>query len=739
MQVIDKKGHTVANKTANGLYVRHEWTLFRNVPTISQVAGVPVNRLRRLCAKELADNALDAGGSVQAGELPGGGFFVEDDGPGIQGTPEDIARIFSFNRPFMSSKVKRAPTRGALGNGSRVVAGLVYATKGTLRVRTNGWDLALVPQANGESRIKLRTRTPTIGTRVEVILGDGIPDDPGFLSWADAAIQAAGREPIYSGKSSPYFYDSDSFHELLQAAGPRPVRAVMREMDGGDSEAVARYLRRKADVVAPDDAEALLGLLRSGCQPVQPSALNLLGKCLLGSYAKAFGVLRLEPTRGAVSAEVPYTVEAWCLPSHAGRDLISILVNRTPVTGSVSIQRDEKKSDVIIFGCNLGYRFAHIEFYSGATVILEGPADFKLISRSEAYCTRGRLRATVPAQAQGFAIKTPAVNLVDRGTEFGLAVGTGDPTEVHVFQGKVELHEPAPVPDGPPPALTTGQSVRLDGPDAAGRPIPSNPARFLTAQAVARRSTEELQRRHQAWLAASAALRQDPSLVAYYTFQHDADRPWDRTLADQAPGPAHDGTVVGCEWGTGRWPGKQGLEFRQVSDRVRVHIPGEFDSITLAAWVRVDALPNRNNALLLTDGWEPGDVHWQIGDGGRLVLGVQGNMTARGSGAHYHAYDVFTPERLGKWTHLAVVYDRAAGVVTHYVDGLPASALSITPTAPTALRIRDATIGNWNIASLQNDCPVRYLSGCMDELMLFARPLSGVEIQRLYAEGRAPL
>jgi ferric-dicitrate binding protein FerR (iron transport regulator) len=383
--------------------------------------------------------------------------------------------------------------------------------------------------------------------------------------------------------------------------------------------------------------------------------------------------------------------------------------------------------------------FAHIEFYSGATVILEGPADFKLISRSEAYCTRGRLRATVPAQAQGFAIKTPAVNLVDRGTEFGLAIGTGDPTEVHVFQGKVELHELAPAPDAPPPpALTTGQSVRLDGPDAAARPIPSDPARFVTARALAKRSTEESRLRHQSWLAASATLRQDPSLVAYYTFRHDADQPWDRTLADQAPGPAHDGAVVGCEWGTGRWPGKQGLEFRQVSDRVRVHIPGEFDSITLAAWVRVDGLPNTNNSLLLADGWGPGGVHWQIGEFGKLVLGVQGNTTGKGTGSDYHAYDVFTPERLGKWTHLAVVYDRAAGLVTHYVDGQPAPAQSITPKAPTALRILDATIGNWNLAALQDPCPVRYLSGCMDELMLFARPLSGLEIQRLYSEGRPP-
>src|SRR3954465_7843687 len=83
-------------------FERPDWTLFRSVDTLSQKAGVPQNRLRRLVLKELADNALDAGGTVAVGEI-GGGYYVEDDGPGIDGTPEQIARLFSINRPLISS------------------------------------------------------------------------------------------------------------------------------------------------------------------------------------------------------------------------------------------------------------------------------------------------------------------------------------------------------------------------------------------------------------------------------------------------------------------------------------------------------------------------------------------------------------------------------------------------------------------------------------------------------------
>jgi hypothetical protein len=176
------------------------------------------------------------------------------------------------------------------------------------------------------------------------------------------------------------------------------------------------------------------------------------------------------------------------------------------------------------------------------------------------------------------------------------------------------------------------------------------------------------------------------------------------------------------------------LEFRRVSDRVRLHVPGEFESLTLAVWVRVDALPNLNNALLMADGWDEGAVHWQIGEGGKLVLGIQGR--GREGNAHYHALGVFTPERFGQWVHLAVAYDQAGGRVTHYVDGRP---VAQSPTRfDIPLRVGDAELGNWNIATHRDKHPIRHFSGCMDEFVLFARALSDAEVERLYSQGRPP-
>jgi hypothetical protein len=375
---------------------------------------------------------------------------------------------------------------------------------------------------------------------------------------------------------------------------------------------------------------------------------------------------------------------------------------------------------------------AHLEFYSGATVILEGPADLQLLSTTEAYCARGKLRVTVPKQARGFTITTPKLDLVDRGTEFGLSVNLAR-TEVHVFKGIVELYEGGgDRASRPSQELTTGRGLRLEEAGAA-RPIASDSTAFLTAQDLAARRKAELRQRRRDWRAASSKWKRDPSLLVYYTFQ--PEQSWSRTLEDQAAEQrqAHDGVIIGCRWSMGRWPGKRGLEFKQVSDRVRLNVPGAFDALTLAAWVRVDALLNKNNSLFMTDSWPARAPHWQIGQDGTLILGVRDPRNIQN--AHYHAAAALAPNRWGQWVHLAVVYQRG-GSVTQYVNG---RAIAQEPVLfDTPLRIGNAEIGNWAVGSRGSHQPIRNFNGCIDEFLLFSRALSGPEIEQLYEQGRPP-
>ena len=376
---------------------------------------------------------------------------------------------------------------------------------------------------------------------------------------------------------------------------------------------------------------------------------------------------------------------------------------------------------------------AQIEFYNGATVILEGPAEFQLVSRSEAYCSSGKLRALVPPQARGFTIRSPKLDLVDRGTEFGLQVGNPDSrTEVHVFEGKVELYGPgARIDESPHRDLTTGQGIRLDIPGTL-EPIRPNSAAFQTAQQLDAKANSAARQSQEKWLAASSKLCLDPSLIVYFTFQ--AEHSWDRALVNQAlgrQGPT-EAAIVGCSWAPGRWPGKQGLEFKRVSDRVRFNVPGEFDALTMATWVRIDSLPNRYSSLMMTDGFDERAPHWHIRQDGKVSLGVQGNELS--PGVTYFTSTVFTLERLGQWVHLALVYDRDAQMMTVYVDGriIKHSPLKLD----VALSLGDVELGNWNIASFSDKYPVRHFSGCMDEFLMFNRALTRPEIEQIYDAGR---
>jgi hypothetical protein len=491
----------------------------------------------------------------------------------------------------------------------------------------------------------------------------------------------------------------------------------------------------------PEGAAAQSLRDRLGAPPGTPAPATLATKAVPSRRRRWLFTSGFLAAMAGVAASILWLLAWWRPPQHTQTpsvhervdDTVAVLLQAHGAEWEASDLPTRPGSPLRPGLLRLKSGFAHLEFYSGATVLLEGPAEFRILSATRAYCERGKLRAMVPAQAQGFTIGSPRLDLVDRGTEFGLQVGADNRTEVHVFQGKVELHDAANGPDAPAQQLTTGQSVRLE---EAGivRPIQQNSAAFLTARELAARSQARSRQRQQDWVKASAAWRRDPDLKVYYTFH--AGPTWDRTLRNEVgqPKDPHDGTMVGATWVSGRWPGKQALEFKQVSDRVRFRLPGKFKSISLLAWVRVDALPNLNNSLMMSDAWKPGTMHWQIGNDGKLILGVQSQP--QGNGAHYHAPDAITPEHFGQWLLLGVVYDRDQVQVTHYVNGQPVASQPLVFDLP--LRVGDAELGNWNMATHHNPSPVRFFTGCMDEFMLFSRALTEAEMERLYQQGRPP-
>ena len=181
-----------------------------------------------------------------------------------------------------------------------------------------------------------------------------------------------------------------------------------------------------------------------------------------------------------------------------------------------------------------------------------------------------------------------------------------------------------------------------------------------------------------------------------------------------------------AQWTQGRWPGKGALEFKRISDRVRIRVPGDHSALTLSAWVRIEGFERWLSSLILADGWEPGEVHWQISDKGEMILGVSGWANA-------FSPPVIQPSDLGRWLHLAVTVDTAAGQIVHYVDGEPVMEKTDIKATKIPLRIGDAEIGNWQSQGRGN--AIRSLNGRIDEFGIFARAFTAGEIRALHAAG----
>ena len=82
---------------------------------------------------------------------------------------------------------------------------------------------------------------------------------------------------------------------------------------------------------------------------------------------------------------------------------------------------------------------ARLDFCNGATITLQGPAEFEIVSSDRTVLTSGILTASVPDSAVGFQVLTPAMDVVDLGTAFGVSVGGDGETDVCVFEGEVEV------------------------------------------------------------------------------------------------------------------------------------------------------------------------------------------------------------------------------------------------------------------------------------------------------------
>ena len=395
------------------------------------------------------------------------------------------------------------------------------------------------------------------------------------------------------------------------------------------------------------------------------------------------------------------------------------------------------RGDLIPAGqLNLASGTVQLDLFSGVTVVIEGEAEFEVLSSMEMAVDLGKVQARVPEPAQGFRIHTAGGEVVDLGTEFALDV-TREYTDISVINGKVEWYSPMEPMD----TLTGGESVRHTIGEGSTRVAFEPESHTLVGDRVQELSSQRFTKEDR-WLAHSEELARDGRLLAYFPMTRSGH--WQRVLRDETP-DGRDGAIVAAQRAPSRWGGGDlnALDFGSTGSRVRVNVPGEHEAVTFYCWVQIHSLDRWYNSLFLTDGHELYDPHWQIMDDGRLFFSVKAQDADKKAGKldKHIAYSpvIWTPKKAGQWMQLAAVYNTEDWTITHYVNGEPVSIDHIENESLRApiVNIGAASIGNWSDPSRDEpEFAVRNLNGSIDEFAIFSEALTASEIKELYETGK---
>jgi hypothetical protein len=372
-------------------------------------------------------------------------------------------------------------------------------------------------------------------------------------------------------------------------------------------------------------------------------------------------------------------------------------------------------------------------------VVIEAPARFHWPAAERLVLSEGRANAEVPEAAVGFTIETPAAELQDLGTRFGVEVSDQGESRLHVFEGEV-LARPAPgrksnASNIPPRGVRQGEAIVI----AQGGEVSQSQVRgsaFLVPEEVPALDAAWRAGQRQNWQAWAGSIRRDEALVLYSGFAPKS--------VDHGPQVAEGGSREAA-YVQGRWPGRRAVEFAASDDRIIVRFNEDIKlpQATFLAWVRLDVCQDRYQTLCFAPGSLPinrtdpefiGRFQWSLNRQSALRFAVVTGEDKPDSDAPTFEGAAFSregaPVPASRWQHLAVTYDCETRLVHFFTDGKLNNVAQPNVAPPLVIPWR-LVLGN---VATETTTP-RDLSGRLDEFVLLSRVLAEDEILAAYENG----
>jgi hypothetical protein len=204
--------------------------------------------------------------------------------------------------------------------------------------------------------------------------------------------------------------------------------------------------------------------------------------------------------------------------------------------------------------------------------------------------------------------------------------------------------------------------------------------------------------------------------VLYYGFDRD-----EHNLVRDGSGKNHHGDAQGATWvREGKLGGGLELDFHDEYVSIPTDTLGAWSEITYSVWVKINEYRGSNWPSFIGSHTRSFDVNISLGvaqDRNTLYAEVD---TENGN-APIHGGKNEIP--WNTWFHAAMVYD--GKTLTEYVNGKPGASIKV---AGRLRPVKGFFLGRsgpaWN--------PVKSLVGRLDEVMVFERALSALEIKAIY-------